>query len=240
VTRPQALLAVLLAVFVGPAQAQLYPALKPGLIPGGVAVVDERGRPRDMGEILPGPAPVVLLPIFTKCQASCPVLAQNLKAALEGRRGEPALRVIVFSFDATDTDASLRAFRREMALPSDWTLVRAVRPGGALGYLDQFGYAVMQSDGGFVHPNEALVFSSGGRWSAILLGTDFSSEALDSAARGAMEIDRPTLLSRFKGSFSDPQSWAAWSGAALALLAAGVVFLTLRRGRSRGAGRGGR
>ena len=221
------LAALLLAASCLPAQAQLYPAARPGMIPKDVAVVDDRGRAQDLMELVRGAGPVILLPIFTQCAGTCPLQAGNLKTAL-GRQPPAAFRVVVFSFDASDTDADLRSFRGDHSLPASWAMVRAASAGAARDYLDQFGYAVMQSKSGFVHPSESFVFSGQGRWSGTFAGGDYPAEALRSAARQAEEIDSPALWSRLRRGLSRPQVWGGLAAAAFVLGVAGAVVLSLR------------
>lgn len=225
------LTALLLAAASLPAQAQLYPAARAGMIPKDVAVVDERGRAADLMELVRGAGPAILLPIFTQCAGTCPLLAEHLKTAL-GRQPQAGFRVVVFSFDASDTDADLRSFRRDHSLSENWTIVRTASAGAARNFLDQFGYAVMQSGPGFVHPSEAFVLSGQGRWSGTFAGDAFSPEALKSAAREAEEIDSPAPSSRLRSGLSRPQIWIGLAAAAFVLGVAGAVVLSLRTSRT--------
>lgn len=218
---------LLLAAACAPVRAQLYPAASPGLLPRDAAVVQEGGRPRGLMELVRGSGPVVLLPIFTQCAGTCPLQAGRLKAAL-ARTPQAALRVVVFSFDASDTDADLNAFRRAHSLPDGWVLARAANAGAAREFLDQFGYKVMQSGPGFVHPSEALVLSGAGRWSGTFAGADYPAEALLTAARQAAEMDSPGLSSGLRRALLRPQVWVGLALAALVLVAAGSVILSVR------------
>lgn len=224
----------LVAVLCAPARARLYPPAKPGLAARGVPVVDERGRAFDLAERLRGAGPAILIPVFTRCGASCPILAESLKSALDRERVR--FRVVVFSFDASDRDVDLASFRRELSLPEDWTVARAAGDGPARDFLDQFDYAFMKSGGGFTHPEAMLVLSPRGRWSATFVGREFAPGELAEAARRAEDEDSPSPWARLRRGLARPQAWAALGLAGLLAVVAAAAFLS-PRASSRG-GRG--
>lgn len=228
--RAQAGLAgLLLASLAAAAPVQFLPAQNAGLAPGRLAVIDEHGRAGDMADLLPGPGPVLLLPVFTQCAAACPLMAANLRTSLAPRAGAPAFRVVVLSFDAGDTDQALRRFRSDLDLPADWTLARAARAGDARAFLDRYGYAVMRSNSGFIHPDEVFVLSARGRWSGTLAGDSFPPETLAAAARGARALEEPSALASFRRGAADPQNWAVWGVAVLLAAASAAMAAAVRR-----------
>jgi cytochrome oxidase Cu insertion factor (SCO1/SenC/PrrC family) len=210
----KALAVLLLATGLG-VRAQL---VAPGsaVVAGSLAVIDERGAPRDFKALASG-VPTVLLPIFTGCGGTCPTTTEALKRAL---REHPAgLRVILLSFDPTDTAEDLRSFRSVHGLPAGWSLVRGADAAATRAFLDRFGFQIMTDGRGFNHPDEALVLSPGGAWAGSFFGGVFSSRDLDRAYEWALSADAPTFTQRLRR----PRSWILLIAAGFAA-SIGVVF----------------
>lgn len=220
--------AALLLAAALPASAQLYPPASPGLAPRGTAVFDRHGRRADLAGFLAGPGPVILLPIFTRCGGTCPTLAGSLKGAL-AREHDVPFRVVVFSFDASDRDADLESFRKDLALPDDWTFLRAADEGGARAFLDQFGYAVLQRNRMFIHPSEMFVLSARGRWSGTFAGGVFPLGSVGAAARQAEDLESPSPWRRWRRTLAMPQVWSVLALAGLIAVTAGALILSTRR-----------
>ena len=97
-----------------------------------------------------GGGPVLPLPIFTRCAASCPVLTRKLETALGGMNPAEPYRVVVFSFDPFETSESLRLYRLQQNVPAAWR--SCVRDEGEIRrFFGFFRYAVMNQDGKLVH-----------------------------------------------------------------------------------------
>lgn len=149
--------------------------------------------------------PLLLLPIFTRCTGTCPQTAVAL------HRANPAMPVVLLSFDPADTAQDLRDFRARFDLPAQWRLVRALDTGAARAFLDQLDFHVMTAEGGFDHPNLAFLFSESGRWTATFAGADFS------------QMKPPAFWLR-------PVAWIAAACAGLLLSLAAIVLVKSGRG----------
>ena len=67
--------------------------------------------------------PVILLPIYTRCRTACVNNVGQLKEALSEASADPTqFRVLLFSFDPTDTPAVLSAYRLREKIPLAWSL----------------------------------------------------------------------------------------------------------------------
>lgn len=188
------------------------------VVAGSLAVIDERGAPRDLKALASG-APTVLLPIFTGCGGTCPTTTEALKKAL--REHPTRLRVIILSFDPADTSEDLRNFRSVHGLSESWILARGAEPAATRAFLDRFGFQVMTSGKGFNHPDEAVVLSSGGAWAGSFLGGAFPPRELDRAYEWALSADAPTFAQRL----SRPQTWIPLILAGLIACVGGVFAL---------------
>lgn len=110
--------------------------------------------------------PLVLAMVFTRCQASCPVIMADLKAIDDALTPteRAAMRFVIFTFDAArDNAASLREFAEQHHLPLDhWALYHgnadAVRE---LAAMLNVRFAVLPN-GGFDHANVITVLDASG------------------------------------------------------------------------------
>ena len=163
--------------------ASTIPVAQSAPIPD-VQVLDEASRSASLRSMLTqsGGGPVILLPIFTRCAASCPVLTRKLETALGGINPAEPYRVVVFSFDPLETSESLRLYRLQQNVPADWKIVRS-NEGEIRRFFGFFRYAVMNQDGKLVHPNEVFLLDQDLRWRWTLVGEDWSSTELASAIK---------------------------------------------------------
>jgi cytochrome oxidase Cu insertion factor (SCO1/SenC/PrrC family) len=124
-----------------------------------------------------GSGPVILLPVYTRCAASCPVLTQKLEQETARMGASGVYRVLVFSFDPRETVDSLRSFREREHVPANWILVRAneteIRQ-----FFDFFHYSVMTEGSMLIHPNELFLLDDDLHWRTTLIGEDWNSEEL--------------------------------------------------------------
>jgi cytochrome oxidase Cu insertion factor (SCO1/SenC/PrrC family) len=82
---------------------------------------DQTGRTRELSEF--AGYPVILLPIYTRCRGACVQSISRLKEAMVKSSADPAqFRVLLFSFDATDTPAILAAYREREQIPLSWSV----------------------------------------------------------------------------------------------------------------------
>lgn len=190
------------------ALSETYPPLKENLTLPAVTVLDEHDQERILGGL---DEPLFLLPVFTKCKMSCPILVQALKGALESyarEGGKQSYRVLVFTFDASDRREDLLRFRRDQGIPPSWVLVRSPDQGAIRAFFDSFSYSIMSSDGGFIHPNEIFVFNADGVWISTLFGSGLRSSDIREVFRASLDSQSRGLLGGAKRWLSHPQSWA--------------------------------
>lgn len=129
--------------------------------------------------------PLVLVPIFTRCRTACVQNVAQLKKALADSSADPRqFRVLLFSFDATDTPAVLARYRDRESIPLSWSIGSASQPNiDAL--LDSIGFQVGKAGSGFTHPNMVLFLDPNLRVARWIYGTDYSSRDVDLALRVA-------------------------------------------------------
>jgi len=76
-----------------------------------VSWIDETGGAHRMSELTG--YPVILLPVYTRCRTACVTNLAQLKSALADDAADPTqFRVLLFSFDPTDTPVVLAHYRR--------------------------------------------------------------------------------------------------------------------------------
>jgi protein SCO1/2 len=164
--------------------------------------------------------PVVVNPVFTTCQQTCPIITQNLSGALK-EIGEPGVgyQVLTISFDPADGPAALRAYRKKLDLPPGWKLAVAT-PENRKALLDaiDFHYEALP-DGGFVHANVVAVLSPTLTVSSYLNGVTFESKELKNAFWRATR--ESSLVRHYRGYIG--------LAAVLALAATVIVLFTTRR-----------
>jgi protein SCO1/2 len=160
--------------------------------------VDQSGRPFRAASA--GTRPWIVSPIYTHCPTTCSVITAALKAALQ-QSGLADYRVLSFSFDPQETDASLVAFRDRMQLPSDWVTLRATDRAALERTLRSLDFRTIQLDGDvFEHPNLIAVLDADQRVVAFVYGVRPSpaeiTRAVQRARDGASALDawRPYLF----------------------------------------------
>lgn len=168
--------------------------------------------------------PWIVCPIYTRCPTTCSALTAALKTSLassELRSSE--YRVLVLSFDAQESDASLADFRARMRLPSDWTVVRAENGAALERVLRALDFRTIELDDGRIeHPNLVAVLDAQQRVSGYVYGLTLPPSELTRAVHTARDGDATADLLR-----SYPIA-----AAAIGLLASATIFLAaIRRGR---------
>src|SRR5579863_7375943 len=190
-----------------------------------VQVLDDTSQSASLSFILNkmGNGPVIVLPIFTRCSASCPVLTRKLADALQETKSGNPDRIVLFSFDPLETSESVRLYRVREHVPADWKIVRS-NEAEIRRFVDFFHYSVMNQDGALLHPNEIFILDQSLNWRWTLVGEDWSSKDLATA----LELTRaPGLYGWMK---SNPQA-IAWIGFAAMILSLGIamVWMILRK-----------
>ncbi|HET6984721.1 MAG TPA: SCO family protein [Myxococcaceae bacterium] len=202
--------------------AELLPPGRPGLALRSLTVLDEQGRRQSLGTA--GEA-TLLLPIFTRCAGTCPVTATALKQAIPGASAD--FRVVLLSFDPRDTAADLRSFHERLGLPSGWLVLGSVDARATRELFDDLEFPVMNSEGGFNHPDQTFVFSPKGLWAATLSGPP-SKEELSSAHRRALAADDGTLSRSVGAWLIRPEAWVVVACAGFGLAFAAILLLARR------------
>jgi len=202
--------------------AELLPPGRPGLVPRSLTVLDEQDRQQSLGT---GGEATLLLPIFTRCAGTCPVTAATLKQAIPGASAD--FRVVLLSFDPHDTASDLRSFRKRLELPSAWLVVRSADARATRELFDDLEFRVMNSEGGFNHPDQTFVFSPKGLWAATLSGPP-SKEELSSAHRRALAADDGTPSQSLGAWLIRPEAWVVVACAGFGLAFAAVLLLARR------------
>lgn len=205
-------------------RASTIPVSESAPIPD-VQVLDEASRSASLRSMLTqsGGGPVILLPIFTRCAASCPVLTRKLETALGGMNPAEPYRVVVFSFDPFETSESLRLYRLQQNVPAAWKIVRS-HEGEIRRFFGFFRYAVMNQDGKLVHPNEVFLLDQDLRWRWTLVGDDWSGTELACAIKLTRS---PGFVGRMK---ANPER-LAWIGFVTFILSVSVatVWMVFRK-----------
>jgi cytochrome oxidase Cu insertion factor (SCO1/SenC/PrrC family) len=156
--------------------------------------------------------PVILLPVYTRCAASCPVLTRKLEEETARMGSGIAYRVLVISFDSGETSASLHKFREQERMPASWITVRADQP-EIRRVFDFFHYTVMTEGGLLVHPNEIFLLDHDLNWRTSMAGTDWNSSDLQ---KNLSRIETPGLV-----------GWIAMNPARIAVIGFAGLLLSL-------------
>ena len=142
---------------------------------------DDAGRIRRLSEF--AGFPVVLLPIYTRCRTACIANVDQLKNALADSSADPRqFRVLLFSFDSTETPSTLAKYRTRENIPLAWSVGTASQTDtdallGSIGF--QYGKAGTE----FSHPNLVIFLDSNLRIVKWIYGTDYSGRDVDVALK---------------------------------------------------------
>lgn len=176
-------LAVLLSVFVSVNLFANTVDLSPerGRAVAPITWVDNSGRTRELTEF--AGFPVILLPIYTRCQTACRTNVEHLKRALSDSTSSPTqFRVLIFSFDDTDTPASLTAYRNRERIPLEW-FVGTARSGQIEVLLESLGFQYGKAGTEFMHTNAVFFLDSKLRIAKWIYGTDYFAGDVDGALK---------------------------------------------------------
>jgi cytochrome oxidase Cu insertion factor (SCO1/SenC/PrrC family) len=140
---------------------------------------DETGRARKLSDF--SGYPLVVLPIYTRCPGACIQNVDRLKQAFENSSSDPRqFRVLLFSFDASDSPAVLAKYRQRENIPLAWSIGTGSQTEiDAL--LDSIGVEVGKAGKEFTHPNIVLFLDPKLRIAKWIYGTDYSSRDVDLA-----------------------------------------------------------
>lgn len=124
-----------------------------------------------------GSGPVIVLPVYTRCTMSCPVLTQMLVQRTARMAAGAPYRVVIFSFDPGDDAAALRAFRAQKRLPPGWLLVRS-NAAEIRRFCDFFHYTVINEGPVMIHTNQMFLLDGAFRWRATFVNEDWDAAEL--------------------------------------------------------------
>ena len=145
--------------------------------------LDESGRTRELSEF--SGYPLVVVPIYTRCRGACVQTVNHLKEALAGSSSDPRqFRILLFSFDATDTPAILAQYREREHIPLAWTIGAATQP-NIDNLLESIGTPVGRAGREFTHPNVLVFADAKLRIAQWIYGTGYSTRAFDRALQVA-------------------------------------------------------
>ena len=156
---------------------------QPGRSVTSINWTNETGRTRGLSDF--AGFPIVLLPIYTRCPGACIANVDQLKTALAASSSDPRqFRVLLFSFDSSDTPAKLAAYRTREKIPLDW-FVGTSDQQNIDALLESIGFQYGRAGTEFAHANLLLVLDSKLRIAKWIYGTDYSGRDLDRALKVA-------------------------------------------------------
>ncbi len=148
-----------------------------------VSWIDEGGRAHHLSEF--AGYPTILLPVYTRCRTACLTNLSQLKAALADSAADPTqFRVLLFSFDHTDTPAVLASYRASQGIPLSWSVGTASRKDIAA-LLESIGFQYGEAGKEFIHPNLLIFLDSKLRIAKWIYGNNYSGRDVDAALKVA-------------------------------------------------------
>lgn len=145
--------------------------------------IDETGRARTLSEF--SGYPLILLPIYTRCRGACVQNVARLKAALADSTNDPTqFRVLLFSFDPTDSAEELAKYRQRENVPLGWS-TGVASPADIFSLLESVGVQVGKAGTEFTHPNIVIFLDPTLRIAKWIYGTDYSDADVDLALKVA-------------------------------------------------------
>lgn len=130
--------------------------------------------------------PLLITMIYTRCQYTCPMVVAKLKAITKAVEKNPALKVVLVSFDTEkDTPKALTAFMQERGLEQGQWQVLAGKNSGAvreLAALLEISYK-QEKNGEYSHSNVITLLDKDGVKRFALNGIAADHSALVKAAR---------------------------------------------------------
>jgi cytochrome oxidase Cu insertion factor (SCO1/SenC/PrrC family) len=145
--------------------------------------IEDTGRVRGLSEF--SGFPVVLLPIYTRCPGACIANVDQFKTAFGGSSADPRqFRVLLFSFDPTDTPEKLTTYRAREKILLGWFVGTGTQQNiDAL--LESIGFQYGRAGTEFTHSNIVLFLDSKLRIAKWIYGTDYSGDDVDRALKVA-------------------------------------------------------
>ncbi|MBI4968364.1 MAG: SCO family protein [Rhodospirillales bacterium] len=138
--------------------------------------------------------PLILVLAYYQCDGTCSVVNDDLKSRLVKASRIKAGRdfeVLTASFDKNDTPATLAAFAKELALPTEmakgWTLATFADPQAIKPFADTLGFKFFWSarDRIFFHPGVYAVLTAEGRVARFLYALTADAKDIELAVTEA-------------------------------------------------------
>lgn len=149
--------------------------------------IDESGQVRKLSDL--AGYPVVLLPIYTRCRTACVQNVAQLKKVLAASKADPKeFRVLLFSFDNTDTPAVLSQYRERESVPLGW-LIGTADQSSIDALLESIGFQVGRAGTEFMHPNMLVFLDAKLRVAKWIYGTAYSGREVDAALKVTLGQD---------------------------------------------------
>ena len=208
---------------VAPLYARVIPAIETAALIPDVQVLDEAGNETSLRTMLAtmGSGPVVVMPIYTRCTASCPLQTQRLKQALAALNPAAPVRVLVFSFDPEETPGSISQYRTRESVPESWKIIRA-RLDAIRSFFGFFHYAVMNDKGEFIHPDQIFLLDPSLQWRFTVAGLNWSPQEIGQALGQARSLGIMTWVRTHPDAL-------AWAGFSSVLFSIGLLGIWLVR-----------
>jgi cytochrome oxidase Cu insertion factor (SCO1/SenC/PrrC family) len=154
-----------------------------GRFAAAITWTDDAGRVRKLSDF--AGHPIILLPIYTRCQSACIANVAQLKKALASSTTEAGeFRVLLFSFDATDTPAVLADYRKRENVPLAW-FVGGAAPLDIDALMESIGFQYGKAGTEFMHPNLVVLLDSNLRVANWIYGNNYSDRQIDTALKVA-------------------------------------------------------
>ena len=155
-----------------------------GHVAAPITWTDDAGRVRKLSDF--GGYPLILLPIYTRCPGACIQNVAQLKKALADSKGDPReFRVLLFSFDSTDTSSMLAEYRQRESVPLGW-LISTADQSSIDALLESIGFQVGKAGTEFMHPNILVFLDPKLRIAKWIYGTNYSGRDIDTALKIAL------------------------------------------------------
>ena len=146
--------------------------------------VDDTGSIRRLSDF--AGFPVLVLPIYSRCQTACVANVSRLKTALSESSIPPSqFRVLLFSFDQSDTPSTLANYRRRENIPLGWYVGTASKT-NIEALLDAVGFQYGEAGSEFMHANVLFFLDSKLRVAKWVFGTNYTGRDVDGALKIAL------------------------------------------------------
>ena len=140
---------------------------------------DETNQTRNLSQF--SGYPLIILPIYARCRGACVQNVAQLKEALAASSANPRqFRVLLFSFDRTDSPAVLAKYREREAIPLSWS-VGTSSQSNIDALLGSLAFPVGKAGREFTHPNSLFFLDANLHLAQWIYGTRYTARDVDAA-----------------------------------------------------------